>query len=120
MKDSQVRSLIEQDLDVILPNERITCGQKILMYIENEDGLEKIINGWNVVVYINDREIEFCTRCKNGKTGWVEFIDKDLNLQKEEGDVKVFLCVPFERNSKPPKIDIIISDMKINKQNMIG
>lgn len=118
MKNSEVRVLIEQDLDVVKPDEVITSDQKIITYIENEDGLEKIIYGWHIVAYLNDQEIEKCTKCKNGNTGWIEFIDKDSTLQKKEGNVKVYLCVSFE--NKPPKIDVKLSDMEIKKQDMRG
>lgn len=116
--DLQVRALIEPDLDVIRPDTMVTADKKVVMYIENQDGLEKIIHGFNLIVYLNDRELDKCTSCKNGKTGWAEFIDDDLNIQKIQGDVKVYLCVPFKQGDKPPRIDIKVSDMEIDNRDM--
>ena len=102
MQSPQVRALIEKDLDVVRPDEVVTSDNKILMFTENQDGVEKIVKGWSLIVYVNDCEIDKCIRCKNGKIGWAEYIDEDLNLQKVEGDVKVYLCVPFESGQNRP------------------
>ena len=118
MEGPQVRALIEKDLDVIRPDEVVTSDNKILMFIENQDGIEKIVRGWSVIIYVNNQEIEKCIRCKNGTLGWAEFIDADLNLKKVDGDVKVYLCVSFQQGQKPPRIDITISDIEINQQDI--
>jgi len=118
METPQVRALIEKDLDVIKPDEIVTCDNKVVMFIENQDGVEKIVRGWSVAVYINDQEIEKCIRCKNGISKWAEYIDADLNLKKAEGDVKVYLCVAFKNGQKPPRIDITVSDIEIDTNNI--
>jgi hypothetical protein len=111
MNNKQTRVLIEKDLDVIKPDEVVSCSGKILTYIENKDGIEKIMRGYQIQPYLNEEEINTCISCKNGPKGWVEFIDNKMQLQKKEGNVKVFLCLPIEE--KAPKIDINISDMEL-------
>lgn len=112
MKQSHVRALIEEDLDVIEPDSLITADNKIVMYMENQDGIEKLVHGWNLIVSVNDIEIDKCIQCKNGKDGWAEFIDEDLNMKRINGDVRVYICVPFEAGAKPPRVDIIVSDIE--------
>ena len=62
---------------------------------------------------INIQQNALSTLKKNLLPTSKRFIDKNRSLQKEEGDVKVFLCVPFEKKDKPPKIDIVLSDIEL-------
>jgi len=118
MEESQVRVLIEKDLDIIRPDCIVTADNKVIMFIENQDGVERIINGWSLAVYIDNQELPQCIRCKNGKTGWAEFLDENLNLKKVKGNIKVYLCIPFNKGKKPPRIDIHVSDIKLDTQDI--
>jgi hypothetical protein len=113
VNNKQTRILIEKDLDIIKPDTFVSCDGKIVTYIENKDGIEKIMRGYQIQPYLNGREIEGCTQCKNGSDGWVEYIDEEMTIQKKTGDVKLYLCIPIEMNKKAPRVDINISDMKI-------
>jgi hypothetical protein len=113
MNQLQTRVLIERDLDVIKPDEVVSSDKKILTYIENKNGIEKIMRGYQVIAYLDNEEIKNCMKYKNGEDGWVEFIDEKMKIKRKEGDVKAYLCLQFDQGQKAPRVDISISDMQI-------
>jgi len=113
-RKSQVRVLIPNQLDVIFNNKVVTSDKKILMYIENNNGIEKIVRGSRVVPYIGEQPIETSIKFKNGPNGWVEFKDSEGNKQKLTGNIFAYLSVPFESGETPPKVKLYVSDLQDN------
>jgi hypothetical protein len=111
-RKAQVRVLITENLDVVSRNRVATSDHKILMYIQNEDGIERLIQGSRVVPYVGEQPIESSVKFKNGPDGWVEFRDSEGEKQKISGNIFAYLSIPFEPGEKPPKVKVFVSDLE--------
>ena len=118
-RKAQSLTLITEDLGVICPSDVVKNKDGFnLMYIVDEDGLERVALGSSIVAFVGGHQIHKCTKCKNGPSGWAEFFNSENEKQKIRGNVILYLSVKFEAGTKPPKVDIYISDLSDGDDNV--
>jgi len=110
---SQIRIPISFNLDLVKPNKIVTSnGQAVMFKLNNK---ENIVMGWMLIAYMNGEALE-CISFKNGTHGSADVVDREKQQTKLiNGNIQVFMCIPYKSNKKIPKIEIFISDMELNE-----
>ena len=111
-RKAQSLTLITEDLNIISPSDVVQNKEgSSLIYIVDEDGLERVALGSSMRPFVGDHKIDKYVKCKNGPNGWVEFHNSENKKQRIDGNVMLYLSVNFEAGTKPPKVKTYISDL---------